>query len=227
VKSTTDLVVPFGALTQTDNNRLIFWPVLPKNHPQVSNGARLIDHITLELSNGKSHSTAFDEEGVRQHRRAGWKLHQIPGSGLKMWFSMLVRWDVIQNQDLRVEVEMATPFNDSLRREKEFRKHAAHFSAQFLVVPEGQREGDYVYCVFYLQEADSFDVAPLQESFLGDNVDDRIAGIPDGTVFPIHPATLQIGKTRLLALAATPIGSTTSDIVFGFPHSRVWHRDRM
>jgi hypothetical protein len=194
--------------------------VLPKRYPQVSEHGRLIDHITLELSNGKSHSTAFDEEGVRHHRRNGWRLHEIPGTGLKMWFSMLVRWDVIQDQDLRVEVDMATPIHDASRREQEFRKHTTNFSAQHIVLPEGERDGDYVYCVFYLQAKDTFDVLPLWQSFMGENVDDRIDGMPDGTRFPIQPAKLQVGATKLLALTATPIGSAKSDLVFGFPHCR-------
>jgi hypothetical protein len=220
VKSTTELVLPFGVMTQTENNRLIFWPVLPKHLPQVSEHGRLIDHITLELSNGKSHSTAFDADGVRHHRSNGWKLHEILGSGLKMWFSMLVRWDVIQDQDLRVEVDMATPVRDGERRVQEFRKHASNLNAQFILLPHGERAGNYVYCVFYLQATDTFDVSPAFQSFLGDNVDDRIDSMPDGTTFPIQPAQLQVGKTKLLVLTATPIGSATNELIFGFPYCR-------
>lgn len=217
VKSTTEAVLPFGTMTQTENNRLIFWPVLPKQHPQLCEHGNLIDHITLELSNGKSHSTAFDEQGTRHHASNGWKLVEIAGSGLKMWFSMLVQWDVIQNQDLRVEVEMATPIRDASRREEEFRKHAANFRGQWIVLPEGQRGGNYLYCVFYLQTANSFDLSPVIPIFVGHNVDDRIEGMPDDTTFPIQPAQLQVGTTKLLVLSATPIGQAKSALMFGFP----------
>lgn len=220
VKSTTELVLPFGVMTQTENNRLIFWPVLPKHYPQVSERGRLVAHITLELSRGKTHTTAFDEEGVRHHSRDEWKLHEIPGTGLQQWFSLLVRWKVIQDQDLQVSVDMATAISDGPRREEEFRKHAKDFRAQHVVLPEGVRGGNYIYCVVYLQTADTFDLTPLRRDFLGHNVDDRIDGIPDGTTFPVQPVKLQIGRTRLLVLAATPIGSAKEDILFGFPYRR-------
>lgn len=115
---------------------------------------------------------------------------------------------------------MATPIRDGARRENEFRKHAENFRAQHIAVLEEESTGDYVYTVFYLLEADTFDIAPIQQIFLG-NIDEHVDGLPDGTLFSIQPTKLQIGTTNLLALTSTPIGSAKEEIVFGFPRGGI------
>src|SRR5262245_30409057 len=42
---------PFGALTCTSRNRIIFWPVLPRNADMIAAEGKVgvFDHVTLEL----------------------------------------------------------------------------------------------------------------------------------------------------------------------------------
>src|SRR5689334_4382531 len=55
------IALPFAVIAQTSAGRLIFWPPLPQDVPMFSaDGEKsALDHITLELSNQKSHSTYF------------------------------------------------------------------------------------------------------------------------------------------------------------------------
>lgn len=220
IKSTTELLLPFAIMTQTDNNRLICWPVLPKDAPLESEKGRLIDHITLELANGKTHTTAFDARGKRHHRGTGAMLREVSGTGLSPWFTILVRWNVIADQDLRVATDMLSPASDGPRREQVFRKMAEESTAQYVVLPDGPRGGDYVYCMFCLQTGEKVDFEPIAHDYLGQNVDDRIDGFPNGTAFPIMGARLQVGTTKLVALAAAPIGTVRQDLVFGTATAR-------
>ena len=73
IKSTTELLLPFAIMTQTDNNRLICWPVLPKDAPLESEKGRLIDHITLELTAERDGLESWQPQ-VRQLDRAGYGL---------------------------------------------------------------------------------------------------------------------------------------------------------
>ena len=50
---------PFGVLTWTAKNRLVFWPILPK----LADMAGVVDHITLELPSQRSHLTAYTAGG--------------------------------------------------------------------------------------------------------------------------------------------------------------------
>lgn len=216
VKSSTDLLLPFAVMTQTERNRLICWPVLPKDFPLETPKGRLIDHITLELSNGRTHTTAFGPNGKRHHKSTRGKIKEIPGTGLAPWFTVLVQWSVIENQDLRVETNMFTPAGDGPRRESVFRKMAEQYRGAFIALPDGPGLGDYIYTMFCLQMSETVDLAPLGTEYFGDRVDDRIDGFPDGTIFPIVPTKLQIGTTKLIALTSAPPGIVKTELSYGF-----------
>lgn len=216
VKSSTDLMLPFAVMTQTERNRVICWPVLPKDYPLESPKGRLIDHITLELPNGKTHTTAFGPNGKRHHKPTRGKIKEIPGTGLAPWFSMLVKWSVIENQDLRVETDMYTPAGDGPHREQVFRKMAEQYRGAYVALPEGPRQGDYVYTMFCLQTSETIDFTPLATDYIGQNVDDRIEGFPDGTIFPIQPTKLQIGDTKIIAMTSAPPGMAKTELSYGF-----------
>src|SRR5260370_6481150 len=102
---------PFGAICQTVNRRLIFWPPLPRDIAILSTDGKrgVYDHITLELANRQSHATSFDAFGNRDHHSPGWKLHDCDGSGLAYWFSILLRWSLLDEQDHAVDVLVRSP----------------------------------------------------------------------------------------------------------------------
>lgn len=85
----------------------------------------IIDHITLELPNAKTHVTAYDAAGKPSrcgatdfgHREA-WRLQRFEGSGLAIWFTILVKWSTLLDQETAVQRCMKAPNPAEAERRK-------------------------------------------------------------------------------------------------------------
>jgi len=218
-KSTDELLLPFGMMTETRKNRLCFWPPLPTDIPtHLPDGTpNTPDHITLEHANSQTHITAYYPDGRPFRFQGKGKLKPYPGSGLSEWVSLMVSWELVEKQDHRIEVTAATHPDDKQRREDEFKKSAEVTTAAFVKLPEGKRDGDYVYCTFYIQTGSAFDLASVTPTFMYGSLGHAIEGFPDGTHFVIQPSVMKVGSTTIVVLAATPIGKAKMTCGFGFP----------
>lgn len=116
--------LPLGAMSLTKRNRLIFWPPLHPTAPFVDGDQteREVDHLTLQLSNGRTHVTAFDGND-RIHTWPGWAVKELDNSGLGLWFIFAAGRSFLSDQAIRVEWEIAG--SDAPRRSEEFRRFAA------------------------------------------------------------------------------------------------------
>lgn len=217
--STPNSPLPFGAFTQT-KQRLIFWPVLPRNARMYDDDGQpmTVDHLTLELPSGRTHVTAFDQAGKRHHRSRGWRLHRFADKGLALWFMLFVRRTVIEHQDRWLERQVAIPTSDAARREAEFERYAAHCNGRVVPLPADGFEGDYVYCLFYLVVDSQKDIIATPDVLPHDSrLDEWIDGFPAGALFGIQPVEISVGHTRLVVATATPPGTLKEEISFGFP----------
>jgi hypothetical protein len=117
-KSDEELMLPFGMMTETRNDRLIFWPPLPTDIlTHLPDGTpNSPDHITLEHANKKSHVTAYNHDGTPSRFPKKGKLKPHEGSGLSEWFTLLVRWSLVEGQGHRIEVSVPSDTNDKDRR---------------------------------------------------------------------------------------------------------------
>ena len=70
--------LPFGIVTATENNRLVFWPTLPSGLDMPCGDIKAVDHITLELPSGKSHATGYKANSRPFTIRKGGKSTTIP-----------------------------------------------------------------------------------------------------------------------------------------------------
>jgi hypothetical protein len=208
-------------IAQTGKGRLVFWPLLPTNAEALSkDGTKgITDHITLEAS-CKSHVTSFDVNGDRNHYRRDWSLYEHPGSGLSWWFNVLMTWSLIREQERVLEVSVRTPATDADRRKDEFRKFAERLTNAHVQLPPGP-EGNFVCCAFYLQTQPHIDLSFMSSAkFFGQNVDNFVSGLPDGTKFSIQATMLAVGESKLVVAAATAPGDPEDDILIGFPMPR-------
>lgn len=220
---TRDGVLPFGAVTHTNNNRLIFWPVLPKKVQAVGEfGAHgVIDHVTLEFPSRKMHVTRFDDDDQRQHFSRKWRIQQFDDSGLALWFNMIVSWSVLKDQDRWLQRNIKAPTSDVERWKAEFTRYANSIKLQGIRLPPGEPEGNYVYADVYVVTDPTKSIQPTAEIFLsGGSVDDVIDDWPAGNVFGIQPMKIRVGQVDLVVVTACPPGVLKQDVVLEFPRAR-------
>ena len=146
--------VPFGVFAKTDTKHLIFWPPLEKGLPEpaVDHSHIITDHITLELWSGKSHPTWYNSNGERTSPKPSldWKLERLGGSELAHWLTILIQFSVLEEQDVEVHAEVASPTGDAARRIEEFKSHSNKSSLLNIALPKLPHLGNYLCCSFFL-----------------------------------------------------------------------------
>lgn len=221
-KDTPQGDLPFGVVTKTKDNRVICWPDLPtKPQPASEFGIPVfIDHVTLEFPSQKMHVTWFDDDGKREHHSQAWRLHPFDGSGVALWFKLMVRCSVLEDQDLRVERNIKSPTSDVERRKAEFARYANSIKFQRIKLPPGKPEGDYVFVVIYVVIDPGAEIVLTSDMFLaGGNVDDVVDGWPDGSVFGIQPIKFKVSDFEMVVATACPPGNLDPDVFLGFPRA--------
>jgi hypothetical protein len=221
---------PFGALTHTEKGRIVFWPVLPTDADMVfaSGKTGVIDHITLELSNEKTHVTAYDAGGKPSHRsatdlgrRQPWRLFRFEGSGLAIWFTLLAKWSVLLDQQTVVQRCMHAPTPaEAERRKRAFERYAAQLKLVDVPLPVKCGSPEYVYCVVYLVTDPSGGVNPTPDIFPNGDVDSVIDGWREGTEFEVQSKLLTYERTQFVIATACPPGTMRQDVSFGFPQRK-------
>jgi hypothetical protein len=218
---------PFGVLTQTKEQRVVFWPVLPRNADMIAAEGKngVADHLILELSNKKTHVTAYDAAGHPSrvgasdlgHKHA-WRLHEFENCGLALWFTILVNWPVLLDQELAVQRCMQAPTPaDAERRKRVFAQIAAQTKVIDVALPKSANEPAYVYCAVYLvtSQDGEFKFSPV--IFPSSHVDDEVEGWPDGSSFEIQLMRLRYEHSQFVLATASPPGSMKHDVTFGLP----------
>ena len=219
---------PFGVFTHTKNNRIVFWPVLPKNADMVAAEGKVgvIDHITLELSNEKTHVTAYDAAGEPSRCGAtdfghpeAWRLQRFEGSGLAIWFTFLVKWSTLLDQETVVERWVKSPHTaEAERLKRAFARHAGQIKIIDVPLPKSVIVPQYVYCVVYLITEPDREIQLTSDIFLHGHVASEVDGWHDGeNVFEIQPMKLHHEQANFLIATACPSGIMRQEVALGFP----------
>ncbi len=221
VSAESQLRLPFGMVSRTDNDRLIFWPVLPPRVNMICAGERIdvFDHITLEFPSEKIHVTAYDSNGQRVHRSRAWRTHHLQDPRFTLWFLLLVRMSVLQRQDMAVQRRVKTPVKDKKRRTDEFAAYVRRLKLLNVPLPAHTAEQDYIYFGFYLAPGSPMTSRQLSAPILpaGTSMDAQIEGWHSGNVFEITGLRFALGKRTVCVAAACPPGRCLSDVFVGFP----------
>jgi hypothetical protein len=217
----------FGAITHTQRNRIVFWPVLPKNADMVAAEGKVgvIDHITLELSNEKTHVTAYNAAGEPSRCGAtdlghpqAWRLQRFEGGGLAVWFTLLVNWSTLVDQETAVQRCTNAPNPaEAERRKRAFADYAAQLTIVDVPLPKCVTTPEYVYCVIYLVADPKREIKLTPGMFIQRGVDSQVDGWPDGAEFTIQATKLCCERTQFVIATACPPGITRRDVVLGFP----------
>lgn len=211
--------LPFGALAETENNRLLFWPAMPRDLEMLSEDGKMgaTDHVTLKLSNNTIHVTSFNAAGERSHHSDGWRLRQFCDRGVAYWFSFLIKWSVLEEWDRQPEVRLKMPPTDTQRRTDLFAAQAKSLQIHPVVLPPGGRHGDYLFCAFYLHTDVSLPCEIAPEMLVLGDINKPVSGWLDESSSTIQPQTFDVGESRLTIAVASPPGTLRQSAEFGFP----------
>jgi hypothetical protein len=214
-----ETTLPIGALTLTGNNRLVFWPVLPRIACSVVNkpGMELPDHITVELAQEKVHTTSYDSMGGSRHVGQGWRSAPLRDTGLNLLFTYLVQALVIGDQDVMASRKFPVPPTDHERRAAEFTKCASKLVHVHLPIPAHMCDRQYFAFSLYLARQ------PIPEDTLRETLVPFFGncGLIDGWLpdceFPIVAAQFEIGEHRFCLSASLPPGHLKDPLNLGLP----------
>ena len=211
--------LPFGALAETENKRLLFWPAMPRDLEMLSEDGKMgaTDHVTLELSNNTIHVTSFNAAGEREHHSDGWCLQHFRDKGVAYWFSFLIKWSILEEWDRQPEVRVMMPPTDTQRRTDLFAEQASRLQIQPVVLPPDEIQGDYLFCAFYLHTDLTLPCDITSEMLVLGDINKPVSGWPDESSCAIQPQTLDIGESRLTIAVASPPGTLRRTAEFGFP----------
>ena len=221
---------PFGVLTHTTKQRVVFWPVLPLNADMIAAEGKngVADHITLELANRRTHLTAYDAEGRARHFKASdfgheeaWLLQETEGSGLALWFTMLVRWSVLLDQELAVQrCRQAPTPAEAERRKALFASIAGRMKVMDVPLPKSASEPEYVYCEVYFVTGADGEFTFSDGLFPSGQVDTEVEGWPNGSQFEIQPMRLRYEHTQYVFATTCPPGKVRHDMMIGLPRRK-------
>jgi hypothetical protein len=208
--------LPFAAIAKTRKNRLILWPPshAHKPHEFAEGDAFPIHHVTLELSNGKTHFTRFDPNSKRIQEGRGWKLAALK-NGLKLWLIGAFQVAYLEKQIGVVGGKITMPKTDSKRREDEFRRYAEQMTSVAINTPP--LRGDCLITVIHLLPDSTSFCGPIGPAHfpMGSFWNEWIEEWPDGDKFQAVSTPINVGGVNLLLLTAAPLGRLKSACFLG------------
>jgi hypothetical protein len=216
------LTNPFGAL-YTGHDRVCFWPTYPKGTDMTT----AQDHLTLDVQSGKSHWTRFDANG-KKHQIKGtgtsWKLHKFPDSTLAWWFQLVLRWDVLADQPMKVSAEGEAPSQAAGEVITEQLHKYAEGIASPIVVPLPTTQLTEPSCVL-LQAFISSDPAHKSafrpDMYITSYAADKLVGADASAEFPIRAIDVSRGSYKFYFAVGCPRAASTVDVSVGMPKKEV------
>lgn len=200
---------PLLIMTLTKAKRLICWPVLPNRvcAPEEEDKLHLTDHVTLELTSKRSHSTEFHPRGGKRHPRR-WKVCSFDDNGVSLWFGFAVRLSAIENQVLERHQWIRMPKSNN----KETKRRSDEFKQFFekLRFVDANVPGDYeptpnaVVVLVYIVDGAEVKLSEDLLQPLNQWPDEFWERIPEPRAFNVISTGLAVGGVQLGLLLGFP-----------------------
>lgn len=214
--------LPFGVLTKTKRNRLIFWHALPKELRMLSADCTMgvVDHVTLEMPSGKIHLTTAVADPNKSHHSGRWRLFEFRDTGMALWFSIVVPLSILKTQDVHVVRRIEPPPEDIERRKAEFTRFAEGMAKRIRPIRLPPVQGDYVVAAIFVARGAVTGPPPHELIEAALDVWSMVEGCPKGIECTGRLATVNAGDSSLAVAIACPPGSFTDEPVLGLPRAK-------
>jgi hypothetical protein len=220
-----DQKLPIGVVTLTDNNRLVFWPVLPRKQAAFVDrpDVQLLDHITVDFPSERVHITSYNSQGKPNRFADSWRSATTVNEDLRLLFSFNVRLDTVRSQDVLISRSFPVPDSDSDRRTAEFARCLEKFVMLDLPFEEDAQLAQFASIAVY-HSAEELEPGDFPASMLPmPDADALIEPVPAGYEYKIFVGRLLLNDKRIYVAGGFPPGELKDDLCFGFPTRR---RDR-
>ena len=210
--SLNDQSLVLGLLTHTKNRRLIYWPALAKGGKMVEDGGETMadfDHITLEFPSERTHLTYYDERGVKQHLSREGRTYPIGNSPLSAWFQILVKIEVLRNQDMEIQrLVQATPEHKS-RMVEWLNQFCGSISGAPIIVPLECESQDYIHYAVHLdpKHLPTEQLPPIGQLLDNAGLSKYVTGWETGKDYKVAVSPVNVEGVPLRLVAACPPGT--------------------
>ena len=191
---------PLLMLTTTKARQVVCWLALPPRVPSSADNARVhfIDHVTLDLKNRRSHSSAYREQGGKLPTAHEWKLCEFPKNGVLFWFGFSVSRNVIEKQVLHRDGWMKPPKGDEERRKQEYARFWEHMRIIDAYLPgDAVNSGDSLCGFVYLVNGPKVTLSPDMLPAMSESAGEFVEGIDEPRFFPVNSTGLVVGSVQL------------------------------
>jgi hypothetical protein len=219
---------PFGMLARTGGGWLCFWPIVPQRGSMVG----VIDHVTLSLHAGKtfgvSHVTGYDVAGKSEHegssdydRKQHWRLQSFDGTGAALWLLLLVRWDTIMGQELKVEKLLHAPNDrEKQRRIEKIGEYIGQIQWVDIPLPPVTDASHFLYFTLCLNTNPNLDWKPSPAMYSAVDASVQVDGWSPEDNFGALSKRIMVGDQEVVVSVSCPPGQLRPDVFLGLPSRR-------
>lgn len=209
-----------GMLTFTDQNRLVFWPVLPRTSKiePVPPLNMVPDHVTVQFPSEKVHLTSYDENGDPVHTPSlGWRSAPVRDPDFRLLFAVHVKLEHVRDQDVLVGRQFIIPPSDVARRTSEISRFRQRIINHDIPVTSSDPNPHYVSFAIYRTESEATAESLPPRLFPGAMFRDMVDNWPDPAEFVAMGKPFKLRDHHLLMAAACPPGQLIDELSFVIP----------
>ena len=212
------LTVPLCTIVVTTAPRVVLWPILPgRSLAPPTKGTKeqhLIDHVTLDLRNGKSHTTSHNHT---RREKMGARLYPLGNEDAQLWVMCAVALKDLRLEPREGSLYLKAPTSDAERQRREFEQFAATLHISDVKIMQGADPATYVCYGIIISNLRSDSVSsqvvnPMHRFLRDIPVDSTAADEP----LAIFGASFTLRDTTITVVAACPSGSLLKSGCLGF-----------
>jgi len=191
---------PLLILTTTKAKHVICWLALPERvcAPEDEPKLHLIDHVTLNLHNRRSHSSAYNRHGGKLSTAREWELQGFPTNGVSLWFGFAVSRTVVEGQVLQRQQWIQPSRSDAQRCKDEYVRFWERLQSVAAHLPAENGTSEDTLCGFvYLVDGPTVTLSRELLPPMGGSAREFVEGVDDPKIFHIQSTGLVVGPVQL------------------------------
>lgn len=219
---TSESQMSLALLSHTKNERLVIWPALGKGLKMECDGqvVDLFHHVTVEFPKGKIHLTSYDVSGTPIRIGQALRVVQYPNSPLSVCYVMLVKTEVLKEQETMIQRKLRVPPGHEQRLQDWFLEYLKSITISESRLTPNDGGYDYVYYGIFLGPRPlAVDQLPLDLLPI-DILRSEVDGFELTPEYQTSVTPFKVGDRTLWIATACPPGILRKQVVVRFPRRR-------